>query len=73
MFELHQTLKFSHSDDEEDHQQFVFVHNLIMVDYLLASDEELTKVFADPNGSMMEENHIQFHFHWLFPIVVFYV
>jgi hypothetical protein len=39
MFELHQTLNFSHSDDEEDHQQFVFVRNLIMVDYLFGSDE----------------------------------
>jgi hypothetical protein len=35
MFELHQKLTFSHLDDEEDHQQFVFVHNLIKVDDLL--------------------------------------
>jgi hypothetical protein len=35
MFALHQKLKFSLADDEEDLEQFVFVHNLIMVEYLL--------------------------------------
>jgi hypothetical protein len=72
MFELHQKLNFCLSDDEEFLQQFVFVHNLIMEDYLLEKDELMLMIFVDQDDLMMINNHIQFPFHLLFLIVDFY-